>query len=496
MTLTGVNWASRPTMQLVSDIDNGPGPASTQESADAWRALSAGLTAADAEFTSAMKLAMGSWEGPAADAAQAALVPFSQWAAVADAMATRISAEAAINAEAFSATKAAMPSPPEVAAVAAVKDNPVDKVVGLLTGVPTPGEVAEGVTAAQQAEAAAAMAGYDVATSIFDDSHQTFQPAPILTTGVISAGTAPGAGARYGYFGGGSAQHYAATMSAGATGGGSPAGGPTTGGPTTGGPTAGGPTAGGPTAGASAGGGHFAGAGGTHVAAAGGSTADSGGGGLGGTAGGGSRSSGHHSTAVAAGLGAGGAGALGTGSARTFSASDALGPPAGGIDGATRAGHAGAGPGGGAPGAGVAGAGAARGAGNRRRGAAGGRGGADGLGGSRAAGLGGAGSADGGLSGSAATTAEGSVRGPLSAGGTSAVGTGGENLGSRGAGGGAGSASTGGRGGGGSGMGAGGGRGNRQDEDEHEIPDYLKDREHFSDGRVVAPAVIGADDEL
>jgi len=52
--------ASRPTMQLVTDIYNGPGPASTQESADAWRALSAGLTAADAEFTSAMKLAMGS----------------------------------------------------------------------------------------------------------------------------------------------------------------------------------------------------------------------------------------------------------------------------------------------------------------------------------------------------------------------------------------------------------------------------------------------------
>ena len=136
MTLTGVNWASRPTMQLVTDIYNGPGPASTQESADAWRALSAGLTAADAEFTSAMKLAMGSWEGPAADSAQAALVPFGQWAAVADAMATRISAEAAFNAEAFSATKAAMPSPGEVAAVSAVKDNPVDKVVGLLTGVP------------------------------------------------------------------------------------------------------------------------------------------------------------------------------------------------------------------------------------------------------------------------------------------------------------------------------------------------------------------------
>jgi len=48
----------------------------------------------------------------------------------------------------------------------------------------------------------------------------------------------------------------------------------------------------------------------------------------------------------------------------------------------------------------------------------------------------------------------------------------------------------------GSGMGGGAGRGNGQDDDEHEIPDYLKDREHFSDERVVAPPVIGVDDEL
>ncbi len=38
------------------------------------------------------------------------------------------------------------------------------------------------------------------------------------------------------------------------------------------------------------------------------------------------------------------------------------------------------------------------------------------------------------------------------------------------------------------------GRGNGQDDDEHDIPDYLKDLEHFTDGRVVAPPVIGADD--
>jgi len=44
-------------------------------------------------------------------------------------------------------------------------------------------------------------------------------------------------------------------------------------------------------------------------------------------------------------------------------------------------------------------------------------------------------------------------------------------------------------------MGAGVARGTGQDDEEHDIPDYLKDLEHFSDGRVVAPPVIGAADE-
>ncbi|MGZ4517569.1 MAG: hypothetical protein ACXVXN_06560 [Mycobacteriaceae bacterium] len=58
------------------------------------------------------------------------------------------------------------------------------------------------------------------------------------------------------------------------------------------------------------------------------------------------------------------------------------------------------------------------------------------------------------------------------------------------------SAATRGRGGVGSGMGTGAGLGNSDDDQEHEIPDYLKDLEHFSDGRVVAPPVIGVDDAL
>ncbi len=490
MSYTGVNWAALPALKMSTDVYDGPGPGSTHEAAAAWRALSAGLAEAHAEFTSVTQFAMGNWEGPAAESAHVALSPFGDWAAAAGATADRLSAETDFQGEAYSATKAAMPSPAEVVQVEAVKDNPVDKVVGLLTGVPTPGEVAEGVAAAQQAEAAMAMTSYDVTVSMFN-SYEPFQPAPRLTAGVISANGANGQAATHGDFGSGAAQLFASTMTAGAAY----------------------HPMGGDAAGGSGGGAHTAASGGTYAAASGGSATGSADG-TGGFAGGGSHSGGAHTAAAAAGLGAGGAGALSAGS---------LGAGASAARGFGAGGSAAAGFGAGGSGAGGSAAAEAGGSGARGSGAAGSRtfaaaeaysrpagapgsaaeaGGARGAGfgpgeggavggSSRAAGLGSA-AAGGAQSGSAATAAEGSVRGPLGAGGTSGVGAAGESLGARGVGGTAGTSAAGARGG--SGAGAGTGRGNGQDDDEHDIPDYLKDLEHFTDGRVVAPPVIGADD--
>lgn len=48
------------------------------------------------------------------------------------------------------------------------------------------------------------------------------------------------------------------------------------------------------------------------------------------------------------------------------------------------------------------------------------------------------------------------------------------------------------RGTGAAGAPASGTRGQAED-DEHQTPDYLKQFEHFADGRTVAPSVIGAD---
>ena len=448
MTSTGVNWASRPAMKLVADVYNGPGPASTYEAADAWRALSAGLAAAETEFAEAMKLARGNWEGPAADTAQAALAPISAWATTAGAIANALSAEAAFNADAFSATKAAMPSPEEVAAVAAVKDNPVDKVVGLLTAVPTPGEVAESVAAAQQAQAAIAMTGYEASTGLVD-SYLTLEAPPPLSTAVISgngasqlaaaptsawtaqlpaAGSADGSGGSDGSAGGSAESGSAESGGAGSDGAGSD----------------GAASVGrGPTGGSSA----FGDMRGTHSAGSAGSTAaspggvSSGGGSAPGGTGAGSHGGGSQSIGASAGLGAG-AGALGLGASRGFSGEEALR--------------------------------------RSKRGLAGTR------------------STGGGVSGSTASTDEDTAPGPLSASSTGAVGVSGETVGTRAVGAVTGSAAPGGRGSGdlGAGSWAGHNYGQNEDEDEHAIPDYLKDLEHFTDGRVVAPPVIGADDAL
>lgn len=433
MPLTGVNWASRPTVKLVTDINGGPGPASSIEAGAAWRALSAVLSEADDDFTSATKLAMGNWEGPAADSARTALMPFSEWATAAGTIAHQLSAQTTAHGDAFSAAKVGMPSLPEVLATEAIKDNIVDKTVSLLTGVPTPGEVAEVVAAEQQTQSALAMMSYDVTSSTLT-TYTPFMPAPILTAEVVPTNAAVNT-VTYGHLGQHHAQDYASTMTAGASGSASA------------------------TNGGSVDGGHWAATGGSGATHAAGSTASgSGSAGLGSGSGsvGTSFTGGSHS--VAAGLGAGDSGAAGAGPTRTPSASGSFARP----------GLAGAGIGS----AGLAGAGGA------------GRFGSSG-------GLGGSGAS----SGSVASASETASRSSLSAGAHSSAGAAGDSS-ARGLASASDSAATRGRGGVGSGMGTGAGLGNSEDDQEHEIPDYLKDLEHFSDGRVVAPPVIGVDDAL
>lgn len=437
MPLTGVNWASRPTVKLVTDINGGPGPASSIEAGAAWRALSTVLSEADDDFTSATKLAMGNWEGPAADSARTALMPFSEWATAAGTIAHQLSAQTTAHGDAFSAAKVGMPSLPEVLATEAIKDNIVDKTVSLLTGVPTPGEVAEVVAAEQQTQSALAMMSYDVTSSTLT-TYTPFMPAPILTAEVVPTSAAVNT-VTYGHLGQHHAQDYASTMTAGASGSASGSASATNGG--------------------SVDGGHWAATGGSGATHATGSTASgSGPAGLGSGSGsvGTSFTGGSHS--VAAGLGAGDSGAAGAGPTRTPSASGSFARP----------GLAGAGIGS----AGLAGAGGA------------GRFGSSG-------GLGGSGAS----SGSVASASETASRSSLSAGAHSSAGAAGDSS-ARGLASASDSAATRGRGGVGSGMGTGAGLGNSEDDQEHEIPDYLKDLEHFSDGRVVAPPVIGVDDAL
>ncbi|WP_127781660.1 PPE domain-containing protein [Rhodococcus sp. X156] len=483
---TGINWASRPTVQLVGDINGGAGPSSAVEAATAWRALSAALTQADEDFHSAMKVAMGGWEGPAAEEARSALSPFADWATAADAMAHKLGAQTARHSTTFLATRAAMPSMPEVVATQSVRDNLIDRAVGLMTGVPTPGEVAEAKAATQQAEAVAAMNRYDAATSSTATT-VPLQPAPRLTAGVVPVTAPPapvdpgqGDGRAPGYFpplppaspGSGSAPGQPGSPSPGihhfepspqthpaGVGEPPPAGaghGPGSGGhgPGGGGPGGSGPGGSGP--GTSTG---PQGSGGPGHGTAPGGSSGVGGAGSGGQPGGpGSAPAGGSSGAGAAATAAGAAG-LGVG-ARAAGVSPSTGALSGG-SGTTAADQGRAGQVGNA-GVGNSVTGKAPSAGAH------GRLGPVGLG-------------------------EGGARGPVGS-GVSAVGAPGETGAARPGGPAAGAASEpGARGGAAAGVGAGARGANGQDDDEHAVPDYLKDLDHFTDGRVVAPPVIGAD---
>lgn len=485
MPLTGINWASRPTVQLVADINGGAGPASTHQASNAWHELSAVLTAADDDFNQTMTTAMGSWEGPGAESAQASLSPFSEWAATAQAIARELNLQTEGHVGAFTATRVSMPSMPEVLATEAVKDNMLDKAVGLLTGIPTPGEVAEVVAAEQQLQSAAAMTFYDAAASRFTE-YTPFLPAPLLTVAVVPTSTSSGAVA-YNGLGAHYSQDYTSTMTAGAGG-----------------------SAG--TVGAgSSGGTHSAHAGGTGSAAG-----NSSGGSLvsgahsGGAVGGGASNGSHSQSTGSYGSGSSGSSFSGgsaaahgggspAGTARTYSAASSVSGPAGTESGSHAERGLAAGSGAGSVGhgeAGRSGGGPSLGGGLRDGGLRGRSSGGigafapgSGAGGSFSSGGGAGGSGGSGGAGSVSSASDTATRGSLSS--STSGGGGAADGGARGLGN-AGSTAAGGRGGVGSGAGAGGGR--SEEDQEHETPDYLKDLEHFSDGRVVAPPVIGVDD--
>lgn len=455
---TGVNWASRDALAIVLALKGGAGTEPPSQAAQAWSVMQAALVAADDDFQVAMGNAKKGWEGEAADAAISRMSPFRGWSDAAGTMSDSLSSSANAYGTAFVTARNGVPSETEVTTARGMQA--FSKVIA--TNMPSPAtmmnaQAADAVVAEQNQQAAMYMTFYDGLASMATKPVE-FPEAPQMTAG--SGGGAGGGDAghtTYDGIGGGAVTGYSATTTPASVG--------TT--PQTSGwaPESTISQVNQPTSTAQTG---------TVTGTTGGSTPTS--------------SAGYAPITGGAGAGGGagtvaaGAGGRGAHSATPVTGGAAAGTGAAGAAG-RRGGSTGAGSVGGASAAGLAGGASGRGGSGSGSGA--GRGGVSGAGGR--GGSGGVGSRGvlGESVGRGGVPGEGGRPGGLAGSG----GTAGEGVTGRG-----GAAGGGGVGRGGAGMGAGGAGGRRgQDDDEHETPDYLKDFEHFEDGRVVAPPVIGAD---
>lgn len=506
---TGINWDAYHAAQLKSEIEGGPGTSAASESIAAWRGLASMLRDMDVTVRVGMEMSRATWTGEGSDAMTSAVSPFAEWATQADSVAIDVQGKVDDAGGAFSAAKHSMPD--QITTVS--DDNFFESAASYLPGVTTDQEKTEAAAAGEDTQARDAMKSYDkggagvVQRSFFMTpptiTAAATPPVPATPTdpgvpldpGTGGTGTAGGSntsGTTGGYPNGGTnsspqqptgyvVRDPQLVASIDPTNGGRPVPWPPNEGPNqvptnpavaypaVANPTVAYPAVANPTgpygpsgypntpaavssAGWTAPG--SVGAGGTGAGAAG---HGAGGYGAGGFAAG-----------TSGGYGANGYSAGAGGGAGVFSGVGGFGGGAGG-------GYAGGsgGAGGGYGGAGGSGSGSG---GSGYRGGSAGAGGY-GSGGSGAGGYG---------SGAGAAAGAGGGVGSGAGGGTGAGGGAGAGAGGTAAGG----TTAGARGGGA--MGGAGGRGGQgAEDDEHETPDYLKHFEHFSDGRLVSPPVIG-----
>lgn len=185
MTLgfTGVVWLPRGATANSTSLNAGVGPVALTAASAAWTALSGALADAALTMTKVVAELGAGWEGLAADAALAKLVPFHVWTQEAGALAAATASKAGAEATAHTVARLAMPSIAEIAAVKAAKV--VAHTVGAsLVGA---GAAAEAADRAMDVRAGLVMEAYEAASTAAA-APQSFTPPPPLASGPPAPG--------------------------------------------------------------------------------------------------------------------------------------------------------------------------------------------------------------------------------------------------------------------------------------------------------------------
>lgn len=170
---SGVNWEAVSHQDMYDKINGGAGPSSLSSSGGAWSNLSNALRTADFWVSVISNRAAADWKGAGSQSLQQAASPFSDWADVADTYAQSGNQQAVAQSEFFTSARGKIP-PPDTSSMPT--DNFLESAASHLPGVTTDLEAREAADRAAQKQAADAMKTYD--SSTYAEVRQQYFTAP------------------------------------------------------------------------------------------------------------------------------------------------------------------------------------------------------------------------------------------------------------------------------------------------------------------------------
>ncbi|MCP2166138.1 PPE domain-containing protein [Goodfellowiella coeruleoviolacea] len=129
--MSDLRWQGHTHEQLYNWIHAGQGPQALVPLQDGWGKMAETLAQIDSELQSGLEKLNASWEGDAADSAQAALSPLTQWAQDAQTGSDVMKSSAELQADYISTARKEMPEPVQVTTEA---PSTMDMVLGAMGG--------------------------------------------------------------------------------------------------------------------------------------------------------------------------------------------------------------------------------------------------------------------------------------------------------------------------------------------------------------------------
>lgn len=179
---TGVNWDTRTTEQLATDLGAGPGPAPLAEAGVAWASLATDIGEAGIEYAAVLARLGVHWQSAHASAAFEKLTRLAPWFAETAGRAADNALRAESQAAAITVARLQMPDLAEVAVVEKLQEitTTATVVAPIIAGAAAQ---AERAVHQQRLRAARVMQTYEQATEPVGAPWESGRPAPDLVSG-------------------------------------------------------------------------------------------------------------------------------------------------------------------------------------------------------------------------------------------------------------------------------------------------------------------------